>query len=101
MIKRDCYWYHCEHQMGASIDCCTLAKGLGDCPCSDDCDNYISHMEAIERLKAQTPVKAVYSRQYEQDPDIQIYKCGACGKEISAFGFANYCQHCGRKVRWE
>ena len=57
--------------------------------------------DAIALLKAQAPVKAVYSRQYEQDPDIQIYKCGACGKEISAFGFANYCQHCGRKVKWE
>lgn len=45
-IRRDCYWYHCEHQMGASIDCCTLANGLGDCPCSRDCKTYISKEEA-------------------------------------------------------
>ena len=44
-IRRDCHWYHCEHQMGASIDCCTLRDSLGDCPCSEDCENYISNNE--------------------------------------------------------
>lgn len=52
-------------------------------------------------LKERMPVKAVYSRQFGQDPDIEIYACGACGKELSLWGFANYCQHCGRKVKWE
>ena len=52
-------------------------------------------------LKERKPVKAVYSRQSEQDPDIEIYACGACGKELSMWGFANYCQYCGREVKWE
>ena len=39
MIRRDCIHYHCEHDMGASIDCCTL-RGLGNCPCSNDCNDY-------------------------------------------------------------
>ena len=52
-------------------------------------------------LKERMPVKPVYSRQTEQDPDIEIYACGACGKEMSMWGFACYCQHCGKKVQWE
>lgn len=52
-------------------------------------------------LKERMPVKAVYSRQFEKDPDIEIYACGACGKELSLWGFANYCQHCGKKVKWD
>ena len=38
-------------------------------------------------LKERMPVKAVYSRQTEQDQDIEIYACGACGKEMCMWGF--------------
>ena len=50
-IRRDCHWYHCEHQMGASIDCCTLRENLGDCPCSDDCKDYIGYAEVNRILR--------------------------------------------------
>lgn len=40
MKRKDCVFYHCEHQMGASIDCCTLRNELGDCPCTLDCEKY-------------------------------------------------------------
>ena len=42
MIRRDCIHYHCEHDMGASIDCCTLKKELGNCPCTFNCEKYIN-----------------------------------------------------------
>lgn len=44
--RRDCHWYHCEHDMGASINCCTLREKLDDCPCTDDCKDYLSNAEA-------------------------------------------------------
>ena len=44
MIRKDCINYHCEHDMGASIDCCML-KGLGNCPCSSDCNDYANRNE--------------------------------------------------------
>lgn len=43
-IRTDCIHYHCEHDMGASIDCCTL-KGLGNCPCTNDCSDYVDKAE--------------------------------------------------------
>ena len=43
-IRTDCIHYHCEHDMGASIDCCTL-KGLGNCPCTKDCPDYVDKAE--------------------------------------------------------
>jgi hypothetical protein len=53
-IRTDCIHYHCEHDMGASIDCCTL-KGLGNCPCSNDCNEYVNKNEVykvgLESLK--------------------------------------------------
>lgn len=53
-IRTDCIHYHCEHDMGASIDCCTL-KGLGNCPCTKDCPDYVDKAEVyrlgLEALK--------------------------------------------------
>ena len=46
-IRRDCIHYHCEHEMGASIDCCSL-KGLGKCPCSEDCAEYANRAEVYK-----------------------------------------------------
>ena len=43
-IRSDCIYYYCEHDMGASIDCCTL-RGLGDCPCTKDCPDYADKAE--------------------------------------------------------
>ena len=44
MKRKDCINYHCEHHMGASIDCCVL-RGLGNCPCSNDCKDYANKNE--------------------------------------------------------
>lgn len=46
-IREDCVFYHCEKDMGASIDCCTL-KGLGNCPCSDSCEDYADKNEVYK-----------------------------------------------------
>ena len=34
------------------IDCCGLKPTFGDCPCSADCENYISRKEASQAVKA-------------------------------------------------
>lgn len=47
MKRKDCINYHCEHLMGASIDCCIL-KGLGNCPCSNDCNEYVNRNEVYK-----------------------------------------------------
>ena len=59
MIKRDCYYYFVEQDMGAHIPCCALQAFLGGCPCntekSYDCTQYISRTDVDklveERLK--------------------------------------------------
>lgn len=43
-IRKDCIFYHCEEMMGAHVDCCTQ-KGLGICPCSDECKDYANKSE--------------------------------------------------------
>ena len=56
--------------MGASIDCCTLVNGLGNCPCSDDCDNYISSKEVTKRLKALSAFKSYFDSLYGQGLEV-------------------------------
>lgn len=44
--KKDCYFFHEDHDMGATIPFCSYHKGaLGDCPCKD-CENYLSNSDA-------------------------------------------------------
>lgn len=43
-IKRDCYYYYEAHDMGAHIDCCSLVRGFGVCPCKN-CKDYVSNEE--------------------------------------------------------
>lgn len=86
-----------------------LAYGFGNGVCSDRSFRFgdmpalynVTQLfgDALDLLKEHEPVKAIFSRVY--DHDIQIYACGSCGKEMSPFGFVNYCQHCGREVKWE
>lgn len=95
-IRRDCYWYHCEHQMGASIDCCTLANGLGDCPCSDDCKNYISTREVREQIKYRMPKPIKRWNTKERSPYCPNDKCGRPLEEGQL-----YCSYCGQAVKWE
>lgn len=85
MIKHDCYWYHCEHQMGASIDCCTLASGLGDCPCSDDCCNYVSSIEVTKRLKALSAFKSYFDSLYGQGLDVVNYHLNGATEPFDNF----------------
>ena len=70
MIRRDCVHYHCEHDMGASIDCCTL-RGLGNCPCSNDCNDYANKNEiyllGLEVFKKRKEAKAELKDCYEPE----------------------------------
>lgn len=67
MIRRDCINYHCEHQMGASIDCCTL-RGLGNCPCSNECNDYANKNEiyllGLEVFKKRKEAKNIQAEKY-------------------------------------
>jgi len=67
MIRRDCVHYHCEHDMGASIDCCTL-RGLDNCPCSNDCNDYANKNEiyllGLEVFKKRKEAKNIQAEKY-------------------------------------
>lgn len=39
--KEDCYYHSEFHDMGATIHCCSLNKGIGNCPC-ENCLQYLS-----------------------------------------------------------
>ena len=55
IIRSDCYWYHCEHDMGMRIDFCSLTKGY-ECPCSD-CKDYISREEVTKLIKDRSQLR--------------------------------------------
>lgn len=48
--KADCYFYHEEHQMAASIPTCNYHGQLGYCPCKD-CDKYIKSSDVFRIVK--------------------------------------------------
>ena len=48
MIRKDCFFYHCEHMMNASIDCCSQKGVLGICPCTEDCKDYANKHEVYK-----------------------------------------------------
>lgn len=51
IVKEDCYFYHEEPQMGATIPTCSYHnKGLGDCPC-EECKKYISRSDVYKMVK--------------------------------------------------
>ena len=78
-----------------------------------DCDWWLDAAkkcgDALELLKAQEPVKPEFVEHIE--PDLSYWTCGACGAFIwgNAMGsdvikviyHPNYCQHCGREVKWD
>lgn len=39
--REDCYFYHEEKDMGATVPCCTYFGGYGNCPCSNDCEKFV------------------------------------------------------------
>jgi hypothetical protein len=44
--KQDCYFYSEDHDMGATIRCCTYSKIVyGECPCKG-CNYYLSKSDA-------------------------------------------------------
>lgn len=49
--KRDCFFYHEEHDMGATIPCCGYHGGYGNCPC-DGCDKYVGFGTASMVIRA-------------------------------------------------
>ena len=45
--REDCYFYHAEPSMGGCISCCSLHKGLGNCPC-ENCAKFLSKSDAFK-----------------------------------------------------
>ena len=90
--------------MGARIDCCTMIKKLGECPCSNSCNNYISGNDVAGLLKYRIPTKVTHTA--------TIYKCCTCptcgnvidsidewnGKKIRIMN--QYCKYCGQALDW-
>ena len=44
--RTNCYHYDEEHDMGATVHCCKMHKGFGNCPCTPNCQDYISAEDA-------------------------------------------------------
>ena len=109
-IRRDCYFYHCEHQMGASIDCCTLMTGLGVCPCSEDCKTYISTYEAYKIIEKyvlegdhvkESGLSFKDAMHEDESNGFGYVCCPKCGAVLSAFHNVHYCGKCGQAVKWK
>ena len=44
-LREDCFFYCEDIDMGAYVPNCGKAKYYGECPCSENCENYISRKE--------------------------------------------------------
>ena len=54
-------------------------------------------MEMKERDTAKEPIKDTGSRvRYTDD-----YICPNCGRHFTGTGIAEFCYHCGQRIRWE
>lgn len=49
IYREDCYHHFVHQDMGAQIHCCAKEEGLGNCPCTMNCKNYISN-EEVSRI---------------------------------------------------
>lgn len=98
-IRTDCIHYHCEHDMGASIDCCTL-RGLGDCPCTKDCSDYVDKAEVyrlgLEALKQPKIIHCNECVYGEQDEEERWY-CRGVGCQIGGEDGSGFCSDAERK----
>ena len=58
--------------------------------------------EAIKLLKAQEPVPPVIKQEMDDVTSCieNIVYCGNCGYKLGRFR-VNYCENCGRAVKWE
>lgn len=56
--KRDCFFYHEEKDMGATVPCCSYFNTYSECPC-DGCKKY------IEMSKVFSIVKGVVDKEEE------------------------------------
>ena len=78
--------------------CLSLDYPCGDCPYYSyediqelECERNLRH-DALTLLKEQEAVEPL------SDPYV-YWRCGSCGREI---GFKhNFCEWCGRSVKWE
>lgn len=50
-IRKDCLHYHEEPYMGARVDCCLAETAFGVCPCTPDCENYISRDSSVRIVR--------------------------------------------------
>lgn len=68
-------------------------RGFRTCPYSDD--EWDAVKTALALLKEQEPVKPIK----EGSEQYRWFRCGKCAEPL--YGPWNYCQKCGRKVKWD
>lgn len=47
-LKKDCYFYYEDNDMGAKVPNCKKEIDYGSCPCSANCKHYITNKEVME-----------------------------------------------------
>ena len=58
VIRRTCFFFWEDHDMGATIPNCKFGKSYGDCPC-EGCEKYVSRGEAMEIVMKSKGLKEV------------------------------------------
>ena len=48
-FRTKCYWFNEYQDMNAIVPTCDYYKQYGSCPCSDECEHYISEQE-VEKI---------------------------------------------------
>lgn len=77
-IRKDCLHYHEEPYMGARVDCCLAETAFGMCPCTPDCENYISRDSSVRIVRCK-------DCRYRVDPDKCCHPDGLLRSKDSDF----------------
>ena len=97
--RTDCYHYMEEHDMGATVHCCRVHSGYGNCPCTADCKDYIKDSDAYKVVRVWQAGNIDVKRTAKPERTVTgVIVCGECGDELDYK--QKYCKNCGAKLDW-
>ena len=93
-FRTNCYWCHEYQDMNAIVPTCDYYGQYGSCPCSDECEHYISEQEVENIIRRSKKGQWKYCKHAGIS---DVWKCDQCGAWM--FGKTNYCPNCGATMK--
>ena len=93
-FRTKCYWFNEYQDMNATVPTCDYYGQYGSCPCSDECEHYISEQEVENIIRRSKKGQWEYCKHAGIS---DVWKCDQCGAWM--FGKTNYCPNCGARMK--